>query len=441
MSLPLEEQLKRHAKDLNKLLSCCRQAIADCTESSGIAQDQARQVVSTVHQFLCDYEQENPTHSPKIQQWWKDIFQSLLPDGGFRELPVGGSSELPDGGFQEQIDSMTDMQKRKGRYERRLQQAWGLSSREVLQSRFCPAAGFSKPTLQALVQFAERVACEPGQAALEEALKLRLQHNKDRPCRTKVAYLVPADVATAEELYDSNQAEGIDNPNVSTRRKRKLTALEDRLFSANAHTAGGKRQCVNPVRTRENTPAIEDSTPDAPALTDVRSVKVGLDSIDEANESVETTEHDEKLEQHTPYAHAEEEHSKVTQPTAKEQLQQHRHHHQDPANREDSSTIEDQAAHECTIDKTRLPQSKPSNEHSNEPSDEVELLDGQSIHEPSQDLTRSDIAAEETEGQGDTVCYMPVPIRSHITNGTRVQVSKLVEACAQARMLAMRAPS
>lgn len=212
----LEEHLKCRANNLNELLSYSRQAIVDCTEHSEDAQEQAERTLGTIRLFLFDYERDNPEHSAEIQLWWKEVFQTLIPnEAQYR-----------------QIDRAKEAQTRLARYEARFQQAWGFPSRELLRSEYTPASGFNKKTLQALVQFAEQSSCEDGQAALQEALRLRLQSNDKRPYRTRQPYLVPSDVKKAEEVYKSDHG-AVENDGVAApqKRKRKRRAEEDRTFS------------------------------------------------------------------------------------------------------------------------------------------------------------------------------------------------------------------
>ena len=157
-------------------------------------------------------------HSIEIQQWWEEVLRSLVPNEAQKHL---------------RIDTATEAQTRLARYEARFQKAWGILSCEVLQSKYNPASGFKKKTLQSLVQFAERSLFENGQAALEEALRLRLQFDDDRPYRTREPYIVPSDVKKAQELYNSHHHHNgaIENEQVTTQRKRKRVAEEDRAFS------------------------------------------------------------------------------------------------------------------------------------------------------------------------------------------------------------------
>ena len=233
MTTLLEAHLKCRAKNLNELLSYSRQAIIDCTERSEDEREQAERTLTTIRVFLSDYERDNPGHSTEIQQWWKEVLQSLIPNE---------AQHL-------QIDTATEAQTRLARYEARFQQAWGLPSSEMRRSEYTPASGFNKKTMQALVQFAERSSCEHGQAALEEALRLRLQSDDDRPYRTREPYLVPSDVKKAEEIYNSNHHGAIENECVTTRRKRKRVAEEDRAFSINYQAPDSKQRCVDPVGT------------------------------------------------------------------------------------------------------------------------------------------------------------------------------------------------
>ena len=233
MTTLLEAHLKCRAKDLNELLSYSRQAIIDCTERSEDAREQAERTLATIRVFQSDYERDNPGHSTEIQQWWKEVFQSLIPNEA-KHL---------------QIDTATEAQTRLARYEARFQQAWGLPSCEILRSEYTPASGFNKKTMQALVQFAERSSLEDGQAALEEALRLRLQSDDHRPYRTREPYLVPSDIKKAEELYNSNHHGAIENEHVTARRKRKRVAEEDRAFSVNYQAPDSKQRCVDSVGT------------------------------------------------------------------------------------------------------------------------------------------------------------------------------------------------
>ena len=220
MTTLLEAHLKSRAKDLNELLSYSRQAIIDCTERSEDEREQAEQTLTTIRVFLSHYEHDNPRYSTEIQQWWEEVLQSLILNEAQQHL---------------RIDTATEAQTRLARYEARFQQAWGLPSSEILQSEYTPTSGFNKRTLQALVQFAERSSCEDGQAALKEALRLRLETDDDRPYRTREPYLVPSDVKKAQELYHSDhQHKGaVENEHVTNPRKRKRVAEEDRAFSVN----------------------------------------------------------------------------------------------------------------------------------------------------------------------------------------------------------------
>ena len=215
MTTLLEVHLKSRVKDLNELLSYSRQTIIDCTERSEDEREQAEQTLTTIRCFLSHYERDNPVHSTEIQQCWVEVLQSLIPNEAQKHL---------------RIDTATEAQTRLARYEARFQKAWGLPSCEILQSKHNPASGFNTKTMQSLVQFAERSSCENGQAALEEALRLRLQSDDDRPYRTREPYVVPSDVKKAQELYNSNHYGEIENEYVTTRRKRKRVAEEDRAF-------------------------------------------------------------------------------------------------------------------------------------------------------------------------------------------------------------------
>ena len=166
MTTLLEAHLNSRVKDLNELLSFSRQAIIDCTERSEDAREQAEKTLTTIRVFLSHYERDNPVHSTEIQQWWEEVLRSLVPNEAQKHL---------------RIDTATEAQTRLARYEVRFQKAWGLPSCEILKSKYNPASGFNTTTLQSLVQFAERSSCENGQAALEEALRLRLQSDDDRP--------------------------------------------------------------------------------------------------------------------------------------------------------------------------------------------------------------------------------------------------------------------
>ena len=214
----LETHLKSRAKNLNELLSYSRQAIIDCTERSQVEREQAEQTLTTIRVFLSHYERDNPRHSTEIQQWWEEVLQSLIPNDAQQHLQIG---------------TATEAQTRLARYEARFQQAWALPSCEILRSAYNPASGFNTKTMQSLVQFAERSSSEHGQAALTEALRLRLQSDDDRPYRTREPYLVPSDVKKAQELYNSDHHHNgaIDNEHVTARRKRKRVAEEDRAFS------------------------------------------------------------------------------------------------------------------------------------------------------------------------------------------------------------------
>ena len=233
MTTLLQTHLNCRAKNLNDLLAYSRQAIIDCTERSEDGREQAERTLTTIRVFLSDYERDNPAHSTEIQQWWKEVFQSLIPKE---------AQHL-------QIHIATEAQTRLARYEARFQQAWGLPTSEMLRSEYTPASGFNKKTMQALVQFAERSSCEDGQAALKEALRLRLQSDDDRPYRTREPYLVPSDVKKAEELYNSNHHGAIEDERVTTRRKRKRIAEEDRAFAVNHQAPDSKQRCVDPVGT------------------------------------------------------------------------------------------------------------------------------------------------------------------------------------------------
>ena len=217
MTTLLETHLLRRAKNLNELLSYSRQAIIDCTERSQDEREQAGQTLATIRVFLSDYERDHPEDSSEIQEWWKQVLQPLDPID---------AQDL-------RIDTAKQTQTRLARYEARFQNAWGLPSREILQSKYNPASGFNATTMQSLVQFAERSLFENGQAALEEALRLRLQSDDDRPYRTREPHIVPSDVKKAQELYDSHHHHNgaTENEHVSTRRKRKRVAEEDRAFS------------------------------------------------------------------------------------------------------------------------------------------------------------------------------------------------------------------
>ena len=224
----LEAHLKCRTRNLNELLSYSRQAIIDCTERSEDEREQAERTLTTIRLFLSDYERDNPGHATEIQQWWKEVLQPLIPND---------AQHL-------QIDTAKEAQTRLARYEARFQDAWGLPSSEILGSQYTPSSGFNKKTMQILTQFSERSSCEDGQAALGEALRLRLHTDDVRPYRSREPHLVPGDVKHAEELYESNRHRAIEKEHVTSRSKRKRVAEEDRAFSVDYQAPNSKQRCV-----------------------------------------------------------------------------------------------------------------------------------------------------------------------------------------------------
>ena len=231
MDTLLEEHLQSRAENLPELLSYSRQTIIDYTESREIAKENAKQTLDIIRVFLSDYEQTNPAHSTEIQEWWKEVFESLIPHEADRL----------------HINTAMEKRTRLARYEARFRKAWGWSTREILQSKYTPESGFSNKTMQHLVRFAEHTLHEDGEAALEEALKLRLYSDDDRPYRTREQYLVPSDIKKAEELYNSNRGRAIENEHVTARRKRKRVEEEDRAFSVKLQAPNRKRRGVESV--------------------------------------------------------------------------------------------------------------------------------------------------------------------------------------------------
>lgn len=402
MTTPLEEHLQHRTKDLNELLDYSRQAIADCTESTEIAQDQARQVIATICQFLCSYERDNPVHSVEIKQWWKEVFQSLIPNECQQQGP----------------DAVTQTQKRLDQYEVRLQHAWGLSSRDLLQSKYTPKSGFPKKTLQALVLFAERSSCEAGQTALEEALTLRLQSDDDRPYRTREPYLVPSDIDMAEVIYESKQPAPVENANISTRRKRKRVAEEDRVFSihgqaSESKASESKRACISGVGRPDEQdtgvdPGVGRSTPKvtAPAIDTTHPKDA------DSHEGLKNEGIGEKSGQHTP---PHEEGSMVDQSPGSYYRTNGVH---------ENKTIDNPLELENKTHHVGPPRDGASNV--------VQGFESDSGDQHSQSSPHTKEPGGATDYEENTVCYSYAKSHSYTTDETRLPALRMVEACDQA---------
>jgi hypothetical protein len=143
--------------DHQTLLKQGRETILGAIDAKDEALDQCSEKVAFVWEYILNLQRTKIEFKQSIEDWQQKL-----------------STELLSGEIERQISHSQDLTRRKSQYERRIHNAWKVSSSEVLDQTYISANGLATKNLRYLAELSELTSLDEARSRLSAKIEERI---------------------------------------------------------------------------------------------------------------------------------------------------------------------------------------------------------------------------------------------------------------------------